>query len=103
MTTGYLIDVQHFSVNDGDGIRSTIFFAGCNMRCQWCANPESFTTFDKILHSAASCIACGRCEMVCPYGSGSICRIRWRDKNAEAVAAVSASARPALAARPYVR
>ncbi|HHT21277.1 MAG TPA: glycyl-radical enzyme activating protein [Tissierellia bacterium] len=70
MTTGYLIDVQHFSVNDGDGIRSTIFFAGCNMRCQWCANPESFTTFDKILHSAASCIACGRCEMVCPYGVG---------------------------------
>lgn len=69
-TTGYLIDVQHYSVNDGDGIRSTIFLAGCNMRCQWCANPEGFTTFDKILHNRSSCIACGRCVTVCPYGVG---------------------------------
>lgn len=67
---GYLIDVQHFSVNDGDGIRTTIFFAGCNMRCQWCANPESFTTFDKILHTESSCVRCGRCVSVCPYGVG---------------------------------
>lgn len=68
--TGYLIDIQHYSVNDGDGIRTTVFFAGCNMRCQWCANPESFTTFDKILHSQSSCIRCGRCAEVCPYGVG---------------------------------
>lgn len=67
---GYVIDIQHFSVNDGEGIRTTIFFAGCNMRCQWCSNPESFTTFDKILHSRSSCIACGRCAQVCPYGVG---------------------------------
>lgn len=68
--TGYLIDVQHYSLNDGDGIRTTVFFAGCNMRCQWCSNPESFTTFDKILHSESSCIKCGRCVEVCPYGVG---------------------------------
>jgi pyruvate formate lyase activating enzyme len=69
-TVGYLIDVQHYSVNDGDGIRTTIFFAGCNMRCQWCANPESFTTFDKILHTESSCVRCGRCTQVCPSGVG---------------------------------
>lgn len=68
--TGYVIDVQHFSVNDGDGIRTTVFLAGCNMRCQWCSNPESFTTFDKILHNQSSCVACGRCVAVCPYGVG---------------------------------
>lgn len=67
---GYLIDMQHFSVNDGDGIRTTLFLAGCNMRCQWCANPESFTTFDKILHIELSCVRCGRCAQVCPYGVG---------------------------------
>lgn len=68
--TGYLIDIQHFSVNDGDGIRTTLFFAGCNMRCQWCANPESFTTFDKILYTRSACIRCGRCVPVCPAGCG---------------------------------
>ena len=67
---GYLIDIQHYSVNDGDGIRSTVFFAGCNLRCQWCANPESFTTFDKILHTESSCVRCGRCADICPYGVG---------------------------------
>lgn len=70
MQRGYFIDVQHFSVNDGDGIRTTLFLAGCNMRCQWCANPESFTTFDKILHTESSCVRCGRCMEVCPYGVG---------------------------------
>ncbi len=38
---GYFMEPQNFSVNDGDGIRTTIFFAGCPLRCKWCANPES--------------------------------------------------------------
>jgi len=37
---GYFMEPQNFSVNDGDGIRTTIFFAGCPLNCQWCANPE---------------------------------------------------------------
>ena len=40
---GYIMQTQHFSVNDGDGIRTTIFFAGCPLRCAWCANPEGQT------------------------------------------------------------
>lgn len=69
-TKGWLIDIQNFSVNDGDGIRTVVFFAGCRLRCQWCCNPESFTNFNKVVHDARSCIACGRCVEVCPYGVG---------------------------------
>jgi len=41
--SGYMMAPQNYSVNDGDGIRTVLFFAGCPLRCQWCANPESFT------------------------------------------------------------
>lgn len=40
---GYLMQTQHFSVNDGEGIRTTLFLAGCPLRCAWCANPEGQT------------------------------------------------------------
>lgn len=39
---GTVFQVQHFSVNDGEGIRSTIFMSGCPLRCKWCCNPESW-------------------------------------------------------------
>lgn len=41
MNVPYLFNIQHFSVHDGPGIRTTLFFKGCPMRCQWCHNPES--------------------------------------------------------------
>ena len=40
---GYIMQTQNFSVNDGEGIRTTIFLAGCPLRCAWCANPEGQT------------------------------------------------------------
>jgi len=43
--SGYFMAPQNFSVNDGDGIRTVIFFAGCPLACKWCANPESSTGF----------------------------------------------------------
>lgn len=43
--SGYFMEPQNFSVNDGEGIRTIIFFAGCPLRCQWCANPESSVGF----------------------------------------------------------
>ncbi|SHI54344.1 pyruvate formate lyase activating enzyme [Dethiosulfatibacter aminovorans DSM 17477] len=39
---GYISNIQRFSVNDGDGIRTTVFFTGCPLRCRWCANPETW-------------------------------------------------------------
>lgn len=41
--TGIIMNIQNFSVNDGEGIRSTIFMAGCPLRCKWCSNPESWS------------------------------------------------------------
>lgn len=40
---GYITQIQHCSVNDGEGIRTLIFLAGCPLRCAWCANPEGQT------------------------------------------------------------
>jgi len=64
------MELQNFSVNDGNGIRTVIFFAGCPLRCQWCSNPESYTNASKVAHYEKTCIECGRCAQVCPYGVG---------------------------------
>ena len=46
----YISNVQHFSVGDGAGIRTTVFFKGCNLRCPWCHNPENLTKAPVTLH-----------------------------------------------------
>lgn len=45
---GYVMNIQPFSVNDGDGIRTTVFLAGCPLRCRWCCNPEGLTMEEKV-------------------------------------------------------
>ncbi len=42
--TGVVIQMQDYSIHDGDGVRTTIFLAGCSLKCQWCANPERLTS-----------------------------------------------------------
>lgn len=63
---GHILQLQNYSVNDGDGIRTIVFFAGCPLRCQWCANPEGYTQRNQILYISSRCIQCGSCEAVCP-------------------------------------
>ena len=67
---GKLLQLQHFSVNDGEGIRTVVFFAGCSLRCKWCANPEGYTNRNQIMYVPSLCTQCGRCMAVCPYGLG---------------------------------
>ena len=67
---GYVMDVQPFSVNDGDGIRTTIFLAGCPLRCKWCSNPEGFFKSELVGWHKRKCIGCGECAQVCPKGIG---------------------------------
>src|SRR5450756_230170 len=63
---GSIFDIQRFSIHDGPGIRTTVFMKGCNLRCLWCHNPESFNRYAELEFFAGKCTACGRCVSVCP-------------------------------------
>ena len=67
---GYIMQIQPFSVNDGEGIRTNIFMAGCPLRCRWCSNPEGFTQRELVGWYSRKCIGCAACESVCPQGIG---------------------------------
>ena len=63
---GMIFDIQRFSIHDGPGIRTTVFFKGCNLRCEWCHNPESISPKPVIEFYAHKCIRCMQCTTVCP-------------------------------------
>lgn len=62
------MQIQPFSVNDGEGIRTNIFMAGCPLRCRWCSNPEGFEQKELVGWYKRRCIGCGACAAVCPQG-----------------------------------
>lgn len=61
-----ITDIQRFSLHDGPGIRTTIFFKGCNLACDWCHNPETIQAKPELMHYTEKCISCGECLKVCP-------------------------------------
>lgn len=63
---GMIFNIQKFSVNDGPGIRTVVFFKGCPLHCRWCANPESQLPRVQVLWDRASCLHCGQCAAACP-------------------------------------
>ncbi len=67
-----LTDIQRFSLSDGEGIRTTVFLKGCNMKCSWCHNPETISMRPELMFYRTKCIACGRCFEVCPTGAHKI-------------------------------
>ncbi|MDP6179848.1 MAG: glycyl-radical enzyme activating protein, partial [Desulfatiglandales bacterium] len=64
--TGDIFDIQRYSINDGPGIRTTVFFKGCPMWCLWCSNPESHRRSPELLYHEPLCTRCYRCVEVCP-------------------------------------
>lgn len=64
-----ITDIQSYSLQDGPGIRTTIFLKGCPLRCPWCHNPETQKTEYEVYYNPAECIGCARCAEVCPTGS----------------------------------
>ena len=64
--TAVIFDISHSSFVDGPGIRTTVFFKGCNLRCKWCHNPETIDRKKQLLFVASKCIGCGKCELHCP-------------------------------------
>lgn len=66
---GKITEIQRFSLHDGPGIRTTVFFKGCNMRCIWCHNPETFLLDEQLRFIMAKCIGCGECYKACSTGA----------------------------------
>lgn len=62
---GTIFNIQKFCVNDGPGIRTTVFLKGCPLRCIWCHNPESKKTAPEMFYNAQKCVKCGRCAKAC--------------------------------------
>lgn len=64
--TGMIFDLQRFCLNDGPGIRTTVFLKGCPLRCVWCHNPESWEPGPELAFDEKLCIGCGSCFRLCP-------------------------------------
>jgi glycyl-radical enzyme activating protein family len=67
-TKALVYDIQRFCLHDGPGVRTTVFFKGCPLRCPWCSNPESISPSPEIYHIRSKCIACGECVSACKEG-----------------------------------
>ncbi|WP_295581471.1 glycyl-radical enzyme activating protein [uncultured Oscillibacter sp.] len=66
---GIIFDIQRFSVHDGRGIRTNVFFKGCPLHCEWCSNPESQSPYPQPMYDEKKCLHCGRCAAACPEGA----------------------------------
>jgi pyruvate formate lyase activating enzyme len=62
---GIVFNIQRYSLDDGPGIRTTVFLKGCPLRCLWCSNPESQNSFPEVAHRDSICNKCGECVKVC--------------------------------------
>ena len=69
---GIISDIKRFAVHDGEGIRTTVFFKGCSLKCVWCHNPESIDFKPQIAYYTNKCMDCGECVSVCPMTAHKI-------------------------------
>ncbi len=67
--TGTIFNVQRFSTEDGPGIRTTVFFKGCPLRCAWCHNPEGLSPRPELMWYDVRCIGVRDCLAACPSGA----------------------------------
>ncbi|STW08015.1 pyruvate formate-lyase activating enzyme [Klebsiella grimontii] len=67
-----IFNIQRYSLNDGQGIRTVVFFKGCPHTCPWCANPESISPKIQTVRRESKCLRCSRCQqdvVECPSGA----------------------------------
>lgn len=72
MQSGMVFDIKKYSINDGPGIRTTVFLSGCPLSCWWCHNPESQSLRPVLMYRANRCLGCGACADVCPEEAISV-------------------------------
>lgn len=61
-----IFDIERYATKDGPGIRTVLFFKGCNLHCRWCQNPESQILDRQVMYYKSSCSGCGKCIDICP-------------------------------------
>ena len=61
-----ITNIERFATHDGPGIRTTIFFQGCPLRCPWCANPETQGRRPVLFYNKERCVNCQSCAAICP-------------------------------------
>jgi pyruvate formate lyase activating enzyme len=69
---GFVFNIQHYSIHDGPGIRTTVFTKGCPLTCVWCQNPESQSIAPQLFFTSEKCTGCGACAAVCPENAITI-------------------------------
>ena len=69
-----IFEIKRFAVHDGDGIRTTVFFKGCPLKCVWCHNPEGIDFKPQLAYYENKCIGCGECVSVCSSSAHKITR-----------------------------
>jgi pyruvate formate lyase activating enzyme len=72
MRMGLIFDIKKYSIHDGPGIRTTVFFKGCPLTCWWCHNPESRSRNAFVYYDTSRCLGCGECVDACPEGALSL-------------------------------
>lgn len=71
-TEGIIFNIQKFSLHDGPGIRTVVFFKGCPLKCKWCSNPESQSFYRQIMCDCNKCVLCKKCIHCCKDSAISI-------------------------------
>lgn len=64
---GTIFDIKEMAVHDGPGIRTTVFFKGCPLRCKWCHNPEGLSVKPQLMYKSNCCKNCGKCVQKCTH------------------------------------
>jgi len=72
MSNPLIVDLKRNALDDGPGIRTTVFFKGCPLSCVWCQNPETKSPSQQVMYEAGKCVGCRECMKACSHSAINI-------------------------------